>query len=172
LIYSATRREVLRALFSASIGCFLPASNHDKNDLRSSVTPHVRPDFRPVRSLILQAIAHGKATGVPVAVAHAGSIFWETGFGWANREARIRATAINDSSSKASADKVVADIVAAGGKAEAIQGDFSKPEDISKVYAEIKKSHKKMDVLVNSAGVYAFGPIDAVTPVRPIVNSI
>jgi 3-oxoacyl-[acyl-carrier protein] reductase len=79
---------------------------------------------------------------------------------------------VNDSSSKASADKVVADIVAAGGKAEAIQGDFSKPEDISKVYAEIKKSHKKLDVLVNSAGVYAFGPIDAVTPVRSIVNSI
>lgn len=71
---------------------------------------------------------------------------------------------VNYSSSKAGADKVVADIVAAGGKAEAIQGDFSKPEEISKVYSEIKKSHEKIDILVNSAGVYAFGPIDSVTP--------
>jgi len=46
-----------------------------------------------VRSLILQAIAHGKATGVAVAVVHGGSIVWEEGFGWANREARVKATA-------------------------------------------------------------------------------
>ena len=67
---------------------------------------------------------------------------------------------------------MVADIVAAGGKAEAIQGDFSKPEEISKVYGEIKKSHEKIEILVNIAGVYAFGPIDSVTPRRFTVSSI
>jgi 3-oxoacyl-[acyl-carrier protein] reductase len=71
---------------------------------------------------------------------------------------------LNYSSNKADADMVVAAIRAAGGKAEAIQGDFSKPEDIVRVYDEIKKTHKQLDILVNSAGVYAFGPIDAVTP--------
>jgi CubicO group peptidase (beta-lactamase class C family) len=45
-----------------------------------------------VRNLILQTIAHGKATGVAVAVAHGGSIAWEEGFGWANREAALKVT--------------------------------------------------------------------------------
>ncbi|WP_353062276.1 serine hydrolase domain-containing protein [Tunturibacter psychrotolerans] len=59
----------------------------------SSVPAHARPSFEPVRNLILRAIAQGKATGVAVAVAHGGSIVWEQGFGWANREARLKATA-------------------------------------------------------------------------------
>ena len=70
---------------------------------------------------------------------------------------------VNYASSKAAAEAVVSTIRAAGGKAEAIQGDFSKPEDISRVYEEIKKTHKQIDILVNNAGVYAFGPIEAVT---------
>jgi 3-oxoacyl-[acyl-carrier protein] reductase len=71
---------------------------------------------------------------------------------------------VNYASSKAAAEKVVADIAATGGKAVAIQGDFSKPADITRVYAEIKKQFKKLDVLVNSAGVYAVGPLETVTP--------
>lgn len=71
---------------------------------------------------------------------------------------------VNYASSKAAAEKVVADIAATGGKAVAIQGDFSKPADITRVYAEIKQQFKKLDVLVNSAGVYAVGPLETVTP--------
>jgi CubicO group peptidase (beta-lactamase class C family) len=92
LITSTTRREVLGTLLSASIGGILPASKHDRNDTKSSATVHAGPNFEPVRKLILQAIAHGKATGVAVAVAHGGSIVWEEGFGWANREAGLKAT--------------------------------------------------------------------------------
>lgn len=92
MIPFATRREVLHALLSASIEGILPASKHDRNDTHSSATAQARPNFEPVRNLILQAIAHGKATGVAVAVAHRGSIVWEDGFGWANREAALKAT--------------------------------------------------------------------------------
>jgi 3-oxoacyl-[acyl-carrier protein] reductase len=70
---------------------------------------------------------------------------------------------INYATSKVGADKVVADIVAAGGKALAIQGDFSKPEDITRNYAEIRNRFGKIDILVNNAGVYAFGAVEAVT---------
>jgi 3-oxoacyl-[acyl-carrier protein] reductase len=70
---------------------------------------------------------------------------------------------VNYSSSKAGADKVVADIVAAGGKATAIHGDFSKPAEITRAFAEIKQQFGKLDVLVNNAGVYSFSPIEEVT---------
>jgi 3-oxoacyl-[acyl-carrier protein] reductase len=69
---------------------------------------------------------------------------------------------VNYSSSKAGADAVVAEIVAAGGKATAIQGDFSKPEEITRTFAEIAKTYGKLDVLVNNAGVYKFSPIETV----------
>lgn len=74
------------------MGGILPASKHDGNDTKSSATAHARPNFEPVRNLILQAIAHGKATGVAVAVTQGGSIVWEEGFGWANREAALKVT--------------------------------------------------------------------------------
>jgi CubicO group peptidase (beta-lactamase class C family) len=90
---SATRREVLRTLLSASIGGILPVSKHDRSCSKCSLTNPARANFEPVRKLILQAIAHGKATGVAVAVAHGGNVVWEEGFGWANREARLKATA-------------------------------------------------------------------------------
>jgi 3-oxoacyl-[acyl-carrier protein] reductase len=70
---------------------------------------------------------------------------------------------VNYSSSKDGADKVVADIKAKGGKAVAVQGDFSKKEDIGKVFAEVKKTFGRLDTLVNNAGVYAFSPLEDVT---------
>jgi 3-oxoacyl-[acyl-carrier protein] reductase len=70
---------------------------------------------------------------------------------------------VNYATSKSGADKVVNEIVAAGGKAVAIQGDFSKPEDITRVFAEIKSQFSKLDILVNNAGVYGFSPLEAVT---------
>lgn len=70
---------------------------------------------------------------------------------------------VNYSSSKAGAEKVVSDIKAKGGKAVAVQGDFSKQADITKVFAETKKAYGRLDTLVNNAGVYAFSPLDQVT---------
>ena len=70
---------------------------------------------------------------------------------------------VNYASSRPGADKTVGAIVAAGGKAIAVQGDFSKEEDIERVYGEIRKTFGKLDVLVNNAGVYAYAPIEQVT---------
>jgi len=69
---------------------------------------------------------------------------------------------VNYASSKEGADKVVAAIVAKGGKAVAVQGDVSKQADITRLFAETKKAFGRLDVLVNNAGVYAFAPLDQV----------
>ena len=71
---------------------------------------------------------------------------------------------VNYSSSKAGADKVVAEIVAAGGKAVAVQGDVSKPADITRFVGEAKAAFGQLDILVNNAGVYEFLPLEAITP--------
>jgi 3-oxoacyl-[acyl-carrier protein] reductase len=71
---------------------------------------------------------------------------------------------VNYSSSKAGADKVVAEITAAGGKAVAVQGDVSQPADITRFVGEAKAAFGKLDILVNNAGVYEFLPLEAVTP--------
>ena len=87
------RREFLASLLSASIGGVLPASPQDTISTTSSTTGIERHDFEPVRNRILEATASGAATGAAVAVAHGGRIIWEEGFGWANREAALKATA-------------------------------------------------------------------------------
>jgi 3-oxoacyl-[acyl-carrier protein] reductase len=70
---------------------------------------------------------------------------------------------VNYSSSKAGADAVVAKIIANGGKAIAVQGDVSKPEDIVRLFAETKKAYGKLDILVNNAGIYDFKPLGDIT---------
>ena len=70
---------------------------------------------------------------------------------------------VNYASSKADAEKVVADITAKGGKAVAIQGDVAKAADVERLFTETKKAFGKVDVLVNNAGVYEFAPIGDIT---------
>ncbi|HVU15402.1 MAG TPA: glucose 1-dehydrogenase [Candidatus Didemnitutus sp.] len=71
---------------------------------------------------------------------------------------------VNYASSKPGADKVVAEITAAGGNAVAIQGDVAKPADITRLIAEAKARFGRIDILVNNAGVYEFSPLEAITP--------
>ncbi len=73
------------------------------------------------------------------------------------------AVAVNYASSKEGADRVVADIIAKGGKAIAVKGDVSKVADVEAIFAETKKAFGSLDILVNNAGVYAFQPLDALT---------
>jgi 3-oxoacyl-[acyl-carrier protein] reductase len=70
---------------------------------------------------------------------------------------------VNYASSKTGADKVVAEIIGAGGKAVAVQGDVSKKADIDRLFAETKKVYGKVDVLVNNAGIYEFAPLEVIT---------
>lgn len=70
---------------------------------------------------------------------------------------------VNYASSKAGADKVVAEIIADGGQAVAVHGDVSKPADITRLVAEAKAAFGRLDILVNNAGVYEFLPLEAIT---------
>lgn len=74
------------------------------------------------------------------------------------------AVAVNFSSSKEGADRVVAEITGKGGKAVAVHGNLSMPEEIRNVVAETRKALGPIDILVNNAGVYEFAPLDAITP--------
>jgi 3-oxoacyl-[acyl-carrier protein] reductase len=60
---------------------------------------------------------------------------------------------VNYSSSKEGADKVVEEIVAAGGKAIAVQGSVSKQADVTRLFEETTKAFGPTDILVNNAGV-------------------
>lgn len=71
---------------------------------------------------------------------------------------------VNYASSKAGADKVVAEITAAGGRAVAIQGDVANPTDVTRLFAETKAAFGQLDILVNNAGIYEFQPLEAITP--------
>ena len=73
------------------------------------------------------------------------------------------AVVVNYSSAKAGAEQVVADIVAAGGKAVAVQADVSKTADVARLFAETTQAFGGLDVLVNNAGVYQFGAIEEIT---------
>src|SRR3989449_9900361 len=70
---------------------------------------------------------------------------------------------VNYASSKAGADKVVAEITGNGGKAVAVQADVAKKADIERLFAETRKAFGRLDILVNNAGVYEFLPLESVT---------
>lgn len=73
------------------------------------------------------------------------------------------AVVVNYASSKSGAEAVVQAIAQAGGKAVAVQGDVSKPEEAQGIVEAAVKTFGKLDVLVNNSGVYDFAPIEAVT---------
>jgi 3-oxoacyl-[acyl-carrier protein] reductase len=78
--------------------------------------------------------------------------------------AKGAAVAVNYSGSKAGAEKVVADIEAAGGKAIAVQANLSDPAAIGPLADKVADRLGPIDVLVNNAGVYDFAPIEGITP--------
>ncbi|GAA3182047.1 MULTISPECIES: SDR family oxidoreductase [Streptomyces] len=69
------------------------------------------------------------------------------------------AVALTYSHSKDRAEKVVADIRSAGGRAHAIQADSAKDEDIAAAVDETVRVLGGLDILVNNAGGGVFGPV-------------
>jgi len=77
--------------------------------------------------------------------------------------ARGAAVAVNYSGSKEGADKVVAEIKKAGGKAIAVQANVANPETIAPLVATVAKELGPISILVNNAGIYEFAPIEGIT---------
>jgi 3-oxoacyl-[acyl-carrier protein] reductase len=73
------------------------------------------------------------------------------------------AVVVNYASSKEGADKVVAQVAKAGGRAVAVQANVANQADVRRLFAEAKTAFGQVDVLVNNAGVYEFAPLVEVT---------
>jgi 3-oxoacyl-[acyl-carrier protein] reductase len=96
------------------------------------------------------AIVTGASKGIGAAIAKA-------------LAAEGAAVVVNYASSKSGAEKVVADIGAAGGKAVAVRGDVSKSVDAQGLVDAAIKQFGKLDILVNNSGVYGFAPLESIT---------
>ena len=63
------------------------------------------------------------------------------------------AVTVNYASRAADADAVVAQIVASGGRALAVQGDVASGEDCTRLFDDTEKAFGGVDVVINNAGV-------------------
>lgn len=73
------------------------------------------------------------------------------------------AVVVNYASSKAGAERVVAEIVGKGGQAVAVQADVVNQVDVQRLFAEANKAFGALDIVVNNAGIYEFSPLENVT---------
>jgi 3-oxoacyl-[acyl-carrier protein] reductase len=73
------------------------------------------------------------------------------------------AVAVNYSSDKEGADRIVSEITGEGGKAIAIQADVRIAAEVKRLFQETKTAFGPVDVLVNNAGVFQFEPFEAIT---------
>jgi 3-oxoacyl-[acyl-carrier protein] reductase len=73
------------------------------------------------------------------------------------------AVAINYSTSREGADKVVSEIAAKGGRAVAIKANVAQKAEIEQMFAESKKALGGFDILVNNAGIYDGQPLGEIT---------
>ena len=73
------------------------------------------------------------------------------------------AVVVNYAASKEGAERVVAEIKSAGGKAIAVKADVAKKAEVEKLFSETQTAFGHVDVLVNNAGIYEFAPLEAIT---------
>lgn len=73
------------------------------------------------------------------------------------------AVVVNYAASKEGAERVVAEIKSAGGKAIAVKADVAKKAEVEKLFSDTQTAFGKLDVLVNNAGIYEFAPLEAIT---------
>jgi 3-oxoacyl-[acyl-carrier protein] reductase len=70
---------------------------------------------------------------------------------------------VNYASSREGAQRTVETILSRGGNATAVAGDVSKPVEVMRLFAETDAIHGRLDVLVNNAAIYSFGPLESIT---------
>lgn len=73
------------------------------------------------------------------------------------------AAVVVNASDRAGAESVVATIVAAGGRATAIQADVANPADVTSLFEQANNVFGRLDTLVNNAGVYRAMPVADLT---------
>lgn len=67
--------------------------------------------------------------------------------------------AINYLKNQTEAEKTVAEVKAVGVEAIAVQADTSKPDDIKRLFAEVKNHFNRLDIFVSNAAKGVFGSI-------------
>ncbi|GGI53939.1 glucose 1-dehydrogenase [Oxalicibacterium solurbis] len=70
---------------------------------------------------------------------------------------------VNYASSKSGADKVVADIEAAGGSAVAVGADVTRKEEVESLVKVAIDHFGHLDIVVNNSGIYQFARIEETT---------
>lgn len=70
---------------------------------------------------------------------------------------------VNYATGQEGAEKIVAEITKAGGKAIAVGASVAREAEIDALFAETKRAFGKVDVLVNNAGVYGFAALSDIT---------
>lgn len=73
------------------------------------------------------------------------------------------AVVVNYASDRTGAETVVEAIVAAAGRAVAIQADVSNAIDVARLFEQAKEAFGTLDILVNNAGVYREMPVAELT---------
>ena len=77
--------------------------------------------------------------------------------------AKGAAVVVNYSSGEAGANRIVGEIVGAGGRAIAVQANLANEPDVRRLFEESVKAFGPIDILVNNAGIYEFARIEDVT---------
>src|SRR6202043_3745535 len=71
--------------------------------------------------------------------------------------------AVNYSSDREGAERVVEAITENRGEAIAVGADVSKAADVARLFQEVDSAFGRLDVLVNNAGVFRFGALGEIT---------
>jgi 3-oxoacyl-[acyl-carrier protein] reductase/pteridine reductase len=70
---------------------------------------------------------------------------------------------INYESSKSEADAVVAEIVAMGRRAAAVQGNVARRDDVQRLFRAVEAQFGRLDILVNNAGMFFAAKFEQLT---------
>jgi 3-oxoacyl-[acyl-carrier protein] reductase len=70
---------------------------------------------------------------------------------------------VNYATSRDGADKVVREIIAAGGDAVAIGADVSVEIEVANLFRGVEEKYGRLDILVNNAGIYSFSALEEIT---------